>query len=229
MASGNKNKIKEMAAILESFGMDVISKDDAGFGHIDPEEDGETYEENSLKKAMEIMEASGLPVIADDSGLEVEYLSGAPGIHSARFAGDDCNYDRNNEKMLMLLDGVPEEKRRAKFVTVITMVFPGASSEPTVGDSHAIEKTDSVASEATASAESDTTVPAVDQRVIVARGECPGRIITELRGSEGFGYDPIFIPDGYEETFAQLGSAVKNKISHRARALNNLKEKLNEI
>ncbi len=191
MASGNKNKIKEMAAILESFGMDVISKEDAGFGHIDPEEDGETYEENSLKKAMEIMEASNYPVIADDSGLEVEYLNGAPGIHSARFAGEDCNYARNNEKMLAMLDGVPKEQRRARFVTVITMVFPEGGR-------------------------------------IVARGECPGEIVTELRGEAGFGYDPIFMPDGFDKTFAQLGTEVKNRVSHRARALQNLREQLNE-
>ncbi len=200
MASGNKKKVAELSAILREFGMDVKSKDEAGFGHIDPIEDGETYEENSLKKAKEIMEASGFITLADDSGLEVEYLDGAPGIYSARFAGDDCDYDKNNEKLLSLLEGVPDEKRRAKFVTVITVVFPadnGAGNEA--------------------------------ERVLVARGECPGHIVSELAGEGGFGYDPVFMPDGYDKTFAQLGTEVKNKISHRARAIQNLIEQLKEI
>ena len=192
MASGNPKKIKEMAAILESFGMDVKSKDEAGYAHIDPIEDGSTYEENSLKKAREIMEASGMPTIADDSGLEVEFLDGEPGIYSARFAGDDCNYERNNAKLLSLMEDVPYAERRAKFVTVITMAFP-------------------------------------DEKVLVARGECPGHIITEPAGEGGFGYDPVFIPEGYQRTFAQLGPEVKNKISHRARALAELSRQLSEM
>ena len=200
MASGNPKKIKEMSAILRSFNMDVKTKEEAGYGHIEPVEDGETYEENSLKKAMEIMKASGMITIADDSGLEVEYLDGAPGIYSGRFAGEDCNYERNNAKLLSLLDGVPIEKRRAKFVTVITMVFPAGSDD---GND--------------------------EGTVLVARGECPGHITTELLGEGGFGYDPLFMPDGYDGTFAQLGTDVKNQISHRARAIKELVRLLEEM
>lgn len=191
VASGNPKKLKELNAILKDFDMDVVSKKDAGYAHIEPVEDGETYEENSLKKAMEIMEASGHPAIADDSGLEVDYLDGAPGLYSARFAGEEGNDDKNNQKLLALMDGVPLEKRGAKFVTVITMVFPGG-------------------------------------RKIVARGECPGHINIGFGGEGGFGYDPLFVPDGYSETFAQLGPEVKNKISHRARALQKLSEVLSD-
>ena len=197
IASGNEKKIRELSAILERFGFNIKTKKDAGFSHIDPVEDGETYEENSLIKASAIMEASGCTVIADDSGLEVEYLNGDPGIHSARFAGEDCNDDDNIEKLLYLMEGATGEERKAKFVTVITMVFP----------------------------EGDSGSPLT----IVARGECPGHILTERAGTGGFGYDPVFVPDGYDESFAQLGPEVKNRISHRARAIAELSRQLEEI
>ena len=192
VASGNPGKVSELSSILRHFGMDVKSKDEAGFEDLEPEEDGTTYEENSFIKAKAIMDASHCPTIADDSGLEVDYLDGEPGIYSSRFAGEDCNPDRNNAKLLMLLEGVPYGERKAKFVTVITMLFP-------------------------------------DGRKIIARGECPGHIITEIAGDCGFGYDPVFIPDGYQDTFAQLGKEVKNKISHRARAIENLVKQLKEF
>ena len=192
VASGNPGKLKELSAIFQRFGMDVLSKDEAGYDYIDPEENGTTYEENSFIKANEIMKASGIPTIADDSGLEVEYLGGEPGIYSSRFAGEDCNPQRNNEKMLTLLKGVPYEERKARFVTVMTMLYP-------------------------------------DGRKIVARGECPGHIIEEYRGEGGFGYDPIFVPEGYDETFAELGKDVKNQISHRAKAIESLINQLESI
>lgn len=191
VASGNPGKVKELSDILESFGMEVKSKDEAGYSHIDPIEDGLTYEENSLIKAEALVKASGCAVIADDSGLEVDFLGGEPGIYTSRFAGDDCNPDKNNAKLLTLMDGVPYGDRKAKFVTAITMLFP-------------------------------------DGRKIVARGECPGHIVTEKSGEGGFGYDPVFIPEGYQSTFAQLGKEVKNKISHRARAISSLVNQLKE-
>ena len=123
-ASRNRHKIEEIGAITEKFGMKIVSRDDAGLPRTEIEEDGETFEENSLKKAREIMELSGQITIADDSGLMVESLGGAPGVFSARFAGEDCSDEKNNEKLLSLLENIPYKERRAKFVSVITMVWP---------------------------------------------------------------------------------------------------------
>lgn len=189
IASQNKHKIEEIEAITKKFGMMIVSRNDAGIPDVEVVEDGETFEENSYKKAHEIMKLSGEMTIADDSGLMVDALDGAPGVYSARFSGEGATDKSNNEKLLALLADTPHEKRTAKFVSVITMIYPG-------GDK------------------------------IVARGECPGHIITEERGEGGFGYDPLFVPDGYELTFAELGAAEKNKISHRARALEELERQL---
>ena len=188
-ASRNKDKIKELEAITKKFGMAIISRDDAGLPKDEVEEDGETFEENSYIKAKAIWDITHTIVIADDSGLEVDFLDGAPGIYSARFAGEDCSYTSNNNKLLRLMEGVPYEERTAKFSTVITMIFE-------------------------------------DGEVIVARGECPGHISEKSAGEIGFGYDPVFIPLGYDKTFAELGVEVKNKIGHRALALEKLVELL---
>ena len=190
-ASRNKHKIDEMQAILKKFGMEIISRDDAGVPKIEIEEDGETFEENSYKKAYEIMKLCGKTTISDDSGLMVDYLGGAPGVFSARFAGEDGNDAKNNEKLLTLLADLPYKERRAKFVSVITMVFPDGES-------------------------------------ITARGECPGHIIDTPVGENGFGYDPLFVPDGFQRTFAQLSPEEKNEISHRANALVELERLLTE-
>lgn len=113
-----------MEAITKSFGLSIISRDNAGLPTTEIEEDGKTFEENSYKKAFEIMKLSGLPTIADDSGLEVDWLDGAPGVYSARFAGEECDDQANNRKLLELLKNVPKEKRTARFVSVITVIFP---------------------------------------------------------------------------------------------------------
>ncbi|HKM28802.1 MAG TPA: XTP/dITP diphosphatase [Anaerovoracaceae bacterium] len=190
-ASRNKHKIVEIEAITTKYGMNIVSRDDAGIPTIEIEEDGETFEENSYKKAFEIMKMCGKTTIADDSGLMVDYLGGAPGVYSARFAGEDASDERNNQKLLNLLEGVPYKERRAKFVSVITMVFP-------------------------------------DGETLVARGECPGHVITEEFGDNGFGYDPLFVPEGFERTYAQLTAEEKNTISHRAKALAELEKLLQE-
>lgn len=181
-ATGNQHKIQEISAILAQFKMKVISRAEAGVPDIEIEEDGLTFEENSRKKAMEIMKLSGQIAIADDSGLEVEFLGGEPGVHSARYAGEGATDQKNNEKLLELMKDVPDEKRGASFVSVVTMVYP-------------------------------------DGDVLVARGECRGHILRAPRGSNGFGYDPLFVPNGYDRTFAELSAAEKNRISHRANAL----------
>ncbi len=190
-ASSNAHKIKEIQSIMSKFGVKVVSRKEAGVPEFEIEEDGETFEENSLKKAEAIMKATGKLTVADDSGLMVDYLGGAPGVYSARFAGEECDDEKNNEKLLKHLEGLSAEDRKAKFVSVITLMFP-------------------------------------DGNTIVARGECPGRIIETPTGENGFGYDPLFVPDGLSKTFAQLSDKEKNSISHRARALEKLEEILTE-
>lgn len=190
-ASSNAHKIKEIQAILNKFDMKVISRDEAGVPAFEIEEDGKTFEENSYKKAYEIMKLTGRTTIADDSGLMVDYLGGAPGVYSARFAGEECDDKKNNEKLLKLLKDRIGDDRRAKFVSVITLIFP-------------------------------------DGETITARGECSGRIIGAEAGENGFGYDPLFVPDGYCKTFAQLSEDEKNAISHRAKALEKLEKLLKE-
>lgn len=190
-ATKNKHKIEEIQEITREFGMEVVSRDDAGVPDIEVEEDGDTFEENSEKKAKEILALCGEITIADDSGLMVDALDGAPGVISARFAGEDGNDLANNEKLLRLLADVDPQKRTARFVSVITMLFP-------------------------------------DGRKIVARGECEGHIIYQPKGSNGFGYDPLFVPNGFSRTFAELTGVEKNRISHRAEALQNLRRKLQE-
>ena len=199
LASQNQGKIKEFNSILEKYDFSLISRNDAGLPRDDVEENGTTFEENSLIKAQAIRnmiiecgfeQYKDCPILADDSGLMVDVLDGAPGVFSARYAGEDNNATANNNKLLSELRDVPEEKRKAHFVTVITMLYPDGS-------------------------------------IIVARGECHGTIATELRGEDGFGYDPVFIPDGFDgKTFSELGTDFKNSISHRARALEDLEKHL---
>ncbi|MEL7656928.1 MAG: XTP/dITP diphosphatase [Bacillota bacterium] len=191
-ATKNKHKIDEIQAITKEFGIEVISRADAGVPDIEIVEDGDTFEENSEKKARDIMVLCGDITIADDSGLMVDALGGAPGVISARFAGEDGNDEKNNEKLLKLLTDVSPKNRTARFVSVITMVYP-------------------------------------DGRKIVARGECEGHIIYQPKGSNGFGYDPLFVPVGFDKTFAELTSEEKNRISHRAIALQNLKQMLSSV
>ena len=212
LASQNKNKIKEIRVILEKFGLNVISRDDAGIPTDDIEETGTTFEENSHLKASVIMDMIASdpslakyldsPVIADDSGLMVDAIGGAPGVYSARYAGEGCTYDDNNTKLLAALEGVPEEKRTAKFVTVITLIYPDGKGAP------------------------EAAVSEGGRYVLVARGECRGHISDSKRGGEGFGYDPVFIPEGYSETFAEKGTDFKNTVSHRAKALAELERLL---
>ncbi len=190
-ASQNKHKIKEIEAITKKFGMEIVSRDEAGIADIEIVEDGTTFEENSYKKAYEIMKLSGEVTIADDSGIVVDCIGGAPGVYSARFAGVDGDDEANNRKLMDMIKDVPFEERTARFVSVITMVYP-------------------------------------DGDTIVARGEVEGHVIPEEIGENGFGYDPMFIPLGYDITFGQFEPEAKNKISHRGRALVSLQKQLEE-
>lgn len=191
LASSNPHKIEEIYEILKTLEYKILSMKEVGLGDMDIVEDGDTFEANSLIKAKAVYEATKMPAIGDDSGLMVDYLNGEPGVYSARYSGEDKNYAANNEKLLKNLEGVPMEKRGAKFVTVITLMFS-------------------------------------PDDYVVARGEVHGLIGEELRGSNGFGYDPLFIVPEKGKTFAELTSEEKNSISHRANALVKLQEILKE-
>jgi XTP/dITP diphosphohydrolase len=190
LATHNRNKIKELKEALKDSGNEILSLDD--FPDL-PEviEDGDTLEHNSLKKAKEIFVHSGITTLADDTGLEVEYLNGEPGVFAARWAGEGCSYKDNCDKMLRELKGVPNDKRKAVFRCVITLYGNG------------ILKT--------------------------SVGELKGRIIEESRGTDGFGYDPVFIPDGYDITLAEMPLSEKNKISHRGLAVKKMAGIIKEI
>lgn len=190
-ATGNKHKIEEIESITKKFGMNVITKAEAGVGDLDVEETGTTFEENSLIKAEAIMKATGMPAIADDSGLEADALNGAPGVYSARFSGEGATDESNNAKLLKLMENIPDDERSARFVSVVTLCFP-------------------------------------DGTVVAARGECPGTLRRSPRGDGGFGYDPLFVPVGYDKTYAEISAEEKNIISHRAKALGILRMKLKE-
>lgn len=187
LASKNKKKLEELNTILSQLGIEVCSEADAGVD-IDVEETGTTFEENSLLKADAVMKASGLPAIADDSGLCVDALQGAPGVYSARYGGEGLDDAGRNR---LLLENMRGQARGAKFVSVITCCFPN-------GD------------------------------VISARGECPGTIAFTPMGEGGFGYDPLFFIPHLKKTFAQLTPEEKNAISHRGKALEAFKVKLEE-
>lgn len=181
IATKNEGKIREFKNILSRHEVNVLSLLDL---ESSPEinEDGITFEENAVKKSKAIFEFTGQATIADDSGLEIDFLDGEPGVNSARFAGYSTPYDTKNEKILSMMKDVPESKRTARFKCVIAYSENNATN--------------------------------------TFEGVCEGKIAYEQKGTHGFGYDPIFIPDGYDKTFGELGEDVKNRISHRAKALN---------
>jgi XTP/dITP diphosphohydrolase len=191
LATRNKNKVEEIREILKMYLDDEIFSQiellsSADFQIPEIEEDGETYEENALKKAREVYKFTGLPSLADDSGIEVEILGGRPGVFSARYAGEGATDEENNKKLLKELENVPIEKRKAKFKCVIAYV------------------------------------DSVEERIFY--GETSGKVIFEPLGDGGFGYDPLFLPDGFDLTYAQLPGEVKNRISHRSKALQKFAE-----
>ena len=192
IASGNKGKVKEIREILAGYPCRLTSLTDYWNPLPRIPEEGATFYENAAGKAQWVFSRTGKPALADDSGLEVDFLRGEPGVHSARFAGEGASDPKNVAKLLSLLSSCPEEKRRAKFTCVIVLKI-GEKEE------------------------------------ITARGECVGRIGFEPQGASGFGYDPVFYPQGFTSTFAQLDAETKNRISHRGKAINDLKEKLHGL
>ena len=191
LASKNAHKLREISKITEKFGIELVLQSQLGID-MDVEENGSTFEENSYIKAKAVMEATGLPALADDSGIAVDALNGEPGIYSARYGFDDSLDDWG--RLLLLLkntENVPDGSRQAQFVCVITLVMP-------------------------------------DGQVIQARGEAHGELLRAPIGEGGFGYDPIFYYPPMGKAFAQLSAEEKNRVSHRAVALELFNEKLKE-
>ena len=215
LASRNKNKIIEYTELLSFLKgkVKILSLDDIGYEG-DIAEDGASYEENSVIKSS-VPASLGYIGLADDSGLSVDALDGAPGIYSARYAGAHVTYKDNNEKLLKTLEGV--ENRAAKFVCAISLTFPlGSLDVP----EKLIDRGLSVYG---------TKRAGRPVGVIAVRGECPGIITHELRGAEGFGYDPLFLYEPAGVTFAEMSHEEKNAVSHRGLAVAKFTEALKTL
>ncbi|MDG2502575.1 MAG: RdgB/HAM1 family non-canonical purine NTP pyrophosphatase [Porticoccaceae bacterium] len=189
LASANAGKIKELQQMLGGLGVRIIPQTDLGIPDI--EETGLTFVENAILKARNAATLSNLPAIADDSGLEVDFLQGAPGIYSARFAGQGAGDMANKEKLLQLMADVPTDQRSARYQTVIVYMRHGNDPTP-----------------------------------IICQGTWEGKIATESRGDQGFGYDPIFYVTETNCHAAELDKVTKNLLSHRGKAIANLLQQL---
>ncbi len=180
-ATNNLHKLSEIRHILQNINIQILSlKDIACFDEIP--ETAPTLEGNALQKAHYIYDKFGRNCFADDTGLEVDALNGAPGVYSARYAGEGCNFDDNINKLLLELGQTTN--REACFKTVIALI--------------------------------------IDGKEYLFHGEVSGKILTERKGAEGFGYDPVFLPDGHNKTFAEMDAATKNALSHRYKATQQL-------
>lgn len=188
-ASSNKGKIKEVSEILSPLGFKVIPQTE--FNVPDADETGLSFVENAILKARHCAQFTKLPALADDSGLCVDALKGAPGIYSARFSGEHGNDEANIDKLLHDMQNVTDDKRQAHFQCVLALVMHEHDPMP-----------------------------------VIAEGRVDGSITHARHGSNGFGYNPIFLLPEYQQTMAEVSNEIKNSVSHRARALAKLKEKL---
>ncbi len=191
IATNNKGKAKDFETLFVPYGFDVQTLNDLE-QDIDVEETGVTFEENAILKAETVSQMLGITVIADDSGLEIDELQGAPGVYSARYAGEPKNDEANIDKVLSELQGVPEGVRTARFRCVLAVAGPG-------------------------------------RETVTFSGSCEGLILEERRGSNGFGYDPIFYAPEKGLAMAELTPEEKSQISHRGAALRQLKEQLPQL
>jgi XTP/dITP diphosphohydrolase len=189
LASGNAGKLREFSELLGSADLVLVRQSELGIEP--PPETGTTFLANALIKARNAARISGLPAIADDSGIEVDALGGAPGVHSARYAGDNASDEANLSKLLAALEGVPRPRRVARYRCVIVYVKHADDAQPLIGE-----------------------------------GTWEGEIISERRGSGGFGYDPSFVPTGDSRTVAEMPAAEKNAVSHRGQAMRAFLEQL---
>ena len=192
LASSNKGKVREINQVLA--GLDMVVLPQGEFDVVDAEETGLTFVENAILKARNAAQHTGLPAIADDSGLEVDVLAGAPGIYSARFAGEGASDQANLEKLLDALQDTPEENRTARFQCL--MVYMRHANDPTP---------------------------------LICQGSWEGRILTAARGSNGFGYDPVFYVPTHDCSSAELPAETKNQLSHRGQALRKLVAALQQV
>ena len=191
IATHNAGKLREYAQLLAGFGAEVVNLHDIGLSHLDVDETGDTFKANALLKATTYARASGIITIADDSGLEVDALGGAPSIYSARYGGEGLDEAGRRAYLLAQLVDVPDEARTARFVCVIALYNPLTGAFAT------------------------------------CEGVCEGRILhQDSEGAGGFGYDKLFVPDGYTQSFAQLPAEQKNAISHRGRAMQGVPQAL---
>ena len=203
VATQNRGKLDELRALLSGLGVQVLSTQDVTKREIVVVEDGDTFEANAKKKAQTVSAATLMLTIADDSGLEVDVLGGAPGVRSARFAGERATDAENNAALLAALDTLDadpggtraNESFKARFRCVLALVDPFVK----------------------------------DGEPIVVEGTCEGKITRTPRGSGGFGYDPLFLVDGTDKTMAELGEEEKNRISHRGRAFDKLRLVLEKL
>ncbi len=187
LATRNLDKVREIRSVLADLDVELICAADVP-DLPEVEEDADTLEGNAIKKAMTLHKMTGLPTLADDTGLEVEALGGAPGVFSSRYAGPDATYADNVQKLLQAMRDVPESRRQAQFRTVIAFAHDG--------------------------------------QVETVEGVCRGVITTEPRGSNNFGYDPVFYVPDLGKTMAEMTLEEKNRISHRGRALQEIKKRL---
>ena len=192
LASGNKGKVKELAALFASYNIEI--KPQSEFNLTDADETGTTFVENAIIKARHAAKETGLPAIADDSGLEVDALMGAPGVYSARYAGINATDSDNNKKLLANMENIAPENRTARFHCVL--VYMKHHNDPTP---------------------------------IICHGTWEGSIVSNPQGEQGFGYDPLFWQEELSMTSAQLPREVKNKLSHRGKALAQLVEKMSTV
>jgi XTP/dITP diphosphohydrolase len=201
VATRSRHKLRELGELLRlPPDVELLSPDDLGIEG-EPDETGQTFETNARIKARYYARRSGLPTLADDSGLEVDALRGAPGVRTRRFAGPDATDEQNNEKLLRELRGLPPERRGARYVCVLALALPGGEG------------------------------PRGSLRIDLRRGSCRGRIATGPRGTGGFGYDPIFEPAQEPpggRTLGQWSAAEKHAISHRSRAAARMRPRLVE-
>ena len=190
VASRNKHKVAELKFFLTGLPFEVVSLND--FPHV-PEliEDGATFRQNALRKADQVFRQTKAFALADDSGLEVFFLNGRPGVYSARYAGLQASDDVNNQKLLSEMKGVAPRRRGAQFHAVLALVGEG------------FERT--------------------------TEGICPGVLAESPKGTNGFGYDPIFVPDGFVRTYAELTAEEKNNISHRSKAFAKMRDILKQL
>jgi XTP/dITP diphosphohydrolase len=201
VATRSTHKLRELRELLGLEHTQLVSLDDLGIEG-DPVEDGVTFETNAKIKARAGLLASGLPTLADDSGLEVDALGGGPGVRTRRYAGEDATDEMNNAKLLAALDGLPPDRRSARYVCVLALAIPGGAG------------------------------PRGGVSVIATRGTCRGRIATGPRGNAGFGYDPIFEPAAEPPGGRTLGlwtPAEKHAISHRAGAARRMIPRLSAL